>query len=55
MVSKTKMILLENLITGKKYKDAQKWLTFMKYNLSEIEYVKAVKISGHKTDVQVQI
>ncbi len=27
----------------------------MKYNLSEIEYVKAVKISGHKTDVQVQI
>lgn len=27
----------------------------MQYCLEDIEYVKAVKISGHKTDVQVQI
>lgn len=27
----------------------------MKYKLSEIEYVEAIKISGYKTDVQVQV
>lgn len=36
-------------------KDAQEWLILMKYTLSEIEYVEAVKISGYKTDVQVQV
>src|SRR5512133_3640888 len=36
-------------------KEAQIWLTIMKYNLDEIEYVKAVKLSGCKTDVQVQV
>lgn len=36
-------------------KDAQSWLILMKYEISEIEYVEAVKISGYKTDVQVQI
>lgn len=30
-------------------------LALMKYKLSEIEYVEAVKISGYKTDVQVQV
>lgn len=39
----------------KKDKDAQVWLNLMKYELSEIEYVEAIKISGYKTDVQVQI
>jgi len=39
----------------KKDKDAQSWLILMKYKLSEIEYVEAVKISGYKTDVQVQV
>jgi len=36
-------------------KDAQDWLIIMKYKLSEIEYVEAIKISGYKTDVQVQV
>lgn len=36
-------------------KDAQVWLNIMKYKLSEIEYVEAIKISGYKTDVQVQV
>ncbi len=36
-------------------KDAQIWLIIMKYKLSEIEYVEAVKLSGFKTDVQVQV
>lgn len=39
----------------KKDLDAQKWLVIMDYKLEEIEYVEAIKISGYKTDVQVQI
>ena len=35
--------------------DARKWLTIMQYNLNEIEYVKAIKLAGYKTDVQVQV
>ena len=35
--------------------DSQKWLLIMQYNLEEIEYVKAVKLSGYKTDVQAQV
>jgi hypothetical protein len=38
-----------------KDQDAQSWLIIMKYKLSKIEFVEAVKISGHKTDVQVQV
>jgi len=35
---------------------AQEWLKTMGYILEEIEYVKAVKVSGnYKTDVQVQV
>lgn len=33
----------------------QKWLIIMQYELNEIEYVKAIKLSGYKTDVQVQV
>ncbi len=39
----------------KKDKDAQSWLILMKYKLKEIEYVEAIKISGYKSDVQVQV
>ena len=35
--------------------DAKKWLLIMQYNLAEIEFVKAVKLSGFKTDVQAQV
>ncbi len=38
-----------------KDKEAQQWLLLMKYELSEIEFVEAMKISGYKTDVQVQV
>jgi len=41
-----------------KDKDAQIWLVLMKYTLSEIEYVEAIKLPTHlgcKTDVQVQV
>jgi hypothetical protein len=35
--------------------DAQKWLLIMQYDLNQIEYVKAIKLSGVKTDVQAQV
>lgn len=35
--------------------DAQKWLTIMEYSINEIKSVEAVKISGFKTDVQIQV
>lgn len=35
--------------------DANKWLLIMQYNLDDIEFVKAIKLSGFKTDVQTQI
>ena len=35
--------------------EAQKWLKIMKYNLEEIEYVKAVVLHGYKADVNVQV
>src|SRR3989338_7875124 len=40
----------------KKDKIAQEWLVIMGYVLNNIEYVKAVKITGnYRTDVQVQV
>jgi len=47
--------IVKKFNSWKKDKDAQAWLTLMKYKLSEIDYVEAIKISGYKTDVQVQI
>ncbi len=35
--------------------EAQNWLTTMGYILEEIEFVEAFKLSGFKTDVQVQV
>ncbi len=35
--------------------DAQKWLIIMQYDISKIEFVKALKLSGYKTDVQIQV
>ncbi len=35
--------------------EALEWLRIMNYNIDEIEYVYAEKLSGEKTDVQVQV
>jgi hypothetical protein len=35
--------------------EAQKWLAIMQYDFDEIEEVEAVKLSGYKTDIQVQV
>ncbi|HPX76998.1 MAG TPA: hypothetical protein PLW77_10475 [Bacteroidales bacterium] len=50
--------IVKKLNNWKKDKIAQSWLILMKYKLSEIEFVEAVKLSanlGGKTDVQVQV
>jgi len=36
-------------------KEARKWLAIMQYDLDNIEYVKAVVLSGHKADINVQV
>jgi hypothetical protein len=35
--------------------ESQQWLETMGYDLKEIEFVEAFKLSGYKTDVQVQV
>ncbi|MGL4629780.1 MAG: type II restriction endonuclease [Leadbetterella sp.] len=35
--------------------DAQKWLLIMQYDLKHVEYVKAIRLSRVKTDVQIQV
>ncbi|QGZ97791.1 type II restriction endonuclease [Mycoplasma sp. NEAQ87857] len=35
--------------------DAQVWLKIMQYNLENIEYVKAIVISGYKADVNLKV
>jgi len=47
--------IVEKFNNWKQDTDAQQWLFIMNYNLNEIEYVKAIKLSGYKTDVQVQV
>lgn len=47
--------ILNKFNNWKKDVDAQAWLIAMKYTLSEIEKVEAIKIAGFKTDVQVQV
>ncbi|WP_454245324.1 hypothetical protein [Psychroflexus sp. MBR-150] len=39
----------------KQDEEAQIWLKLMDYEISEIEYVEAIVISGFKADIQVQI
>jgi len=47
--------IVKKFNTWKTDKDAQKWLILMHYDIAEIEYVEALRISGYKTDIQVQI
>ena len=35
--------------------EARQWLVLMGFSLEEITTVKALKVTGHKTDVQVQV
>lgn len=47
--------IVDKFNNWQKDKEAQKWLLIMEYQLIKIEYVKAVKLSGFQTDVQVQV
>lgn len=53
---RNELFVVETFNNWKFSKLAKDWLEEMKYNLSEIEEVKAVKVAGNfKSDVQVQI
>lgn len=45
----------EKFNNWKNDKESQKWLETMKYNLLEIEYVKANVLNGYKADLNVKI
>ncbi|MBS1578637.1 MAG: type II restriction endonuclease [Bacteroidetes bacterium] len=47
--------IVEKFINWKVDSDTQLWLQIMQYDINDIEFVHAVKISGFKTDVQVQV
>lgn len=47
--------IVEKLNNWQKDDDTQKWLSIMEYQCNDIEYVKAIKLNGYKTDVQVQV
>lgn len=47
--------IVEKFINWKVDADAQLWLQIMQYNITDIEFVHAVKLSGFKTDIQVQV
>lgn len=47
--------IVEKFNNWREDKNAQEWLKIMSYKLKEIEYVKAIKLSGYKSDMQVQI
>lgn len=47
--------IVDKFNNWKSDEDAKKWLLIMQYELENIEYVKAVKLSGRKTDVQAQV
>lgn len=36
-------------------KEAKDWLSIMGYDLKEVEKVKAIRLHGYKTDIQVQV
>ena len=53
---KNEQDVVDKFNNWEKDRTAKKWLEAMEYNINEIEYVKAMKITGqYKTDVQVQI
>ena len=47
--------IVEKFNDWKNDNEAKIWLKIMGYDLTEIEFVKAIIISGYKTDVQVQV
>lgn len=52
---KNEQDVVDKFNNWKKDADAKDWLKLMGYVLSKIEYVKAVKLSGYKADVNVRV
>src|SRR3972149_3295250 len=47
--------IIDKFNSWKNDKEAKKWLEIMDYKLKEIKEVKAIKLHGYKTDVQVKV
>lgn len=47
--------IVDKFNNWKNDEEAKKWLIIMNYAIENIEFVRAIKISGNKADVQVQI
>ena len=48
-------IIVKKFNFWKKDREAKKWLEIMGYNLKKIKKVEAIKLHGHKTDVQIKV
>ncbi|HLC78719.1 MAG TPA: type II restriction endonuclease [Candidatus Nanoarchaeia archaeon] len=48
-------IIVKKFNSWKKDREAKKWLVIMGYNIKEIRKVEAIKLHGHKTDVQIKV
>ena len=47
--------IVKKFNSWKKDREAKKWLEIMGYNLKKIKKVEAIKLHGHKTDVQIKV
>jgi len=47
--------IAEKFNDWKRDEEAKKWLEIMGYKLNEVKEVKAIKIHGYKTDVQIKV
>ena len=47
--------IVKKFNSWKKDKEAKKWLKIIGYNLKKIKKVEAIKLHGHKTDVQIKV
>lgn len=47
--------IIDKFLNWKEDLEAQNWLVTMSYVLKEIREIKAIKLHGYKTDVQIQI
>lgn len=52
---KNEIEICEKFNNWQKDKDAQEWLNLMEYNISDIDYVKAIVLHGYKADINLQV
>ena len=52
---KNEKVIADKINNWQNDTEAKQWLMIMNYNLEEIEYVKAIVLSGYKADLNVQV